>query len=272
MNDMYKELYEKLSRLQWLLQRQHLRSHAEYGPMGDPTRGQGRVLAALKMKPEISMRDLSYLLAIRHQSLNELLNKLEKSGYITRTPSETDKRSVMIRLTEKGKNEQYMDMDVGIFNCLNEEERVAFGEYLDRVIAALEERVGDEPDAEDNVPEEDDRRGPRPRGPRFGPRDFPPPPPPPHGPHPHGPHTHEPRGPHPHEPREPYPHESREPHPNEPREPYLYEPRESYPHEPRGPFPYEPREPYPYAQPNDSFGWQENPPPPEIGQNEPDNE
>jgi len=197
MNDMYRELYEKLSRLQWLLQRQHLRNHAEYGPMGDPTRGQGRVLAALKMKPEISMKDLSYLLAIRHQSLNELLNKLERSGYITRTPSETDKRSIMIRLTEKGKNEQYLDRDFGgIFSCLQEEEQIAFGAYLDRVIAALEESLGVEPGAEtDEQPYEDFGRGSRPHGPHPDPRDFPPPPPPPpppHAPHPHGPRPPEP--------------------------------------------------------------------------------
>jgi len=202
MNDMYKELYEKLSRLQWLLQRQHLRTHAEYGPMGDPTRGQGRVLAVLKLKPEINMKDLSYLLNIRHQSLNELLNKLEKSGYIIRTPSETDKRSIIVQLTEKGKTVQYMDMDFGIFCCLNEEEQTAFGEYLDRVIAALEERLGDEADAEAIESYDDDRRGHHPRGPR----DFPPPPPP-HGPHPHGHLEHHPHGPRPHEPqpREPYP-------------------------------------------------------------------
>jgi len=193
--------------------------------MGDPTRGQGRVLAVLKMKPEISMKDLSYLLDIRHQSLNELLNKLEKSSYITRTPSETDKRSMMIRLTEKGKNEQYMDMDFGIFSCLNGEEQVAFGEYLDRVIAALEERLGDEANAEE--PGHDDRGETRHRGPRFGPRDLPPP----HDPHPR------PHGPHPHEPREPRPH---------------------------GPRPHEP-------QPRDPFDRQDNPPPSEIGQNDPDN-
>jgi len=199
MDNMYTELYEKLSRLQWLLQRQHLRHHAEYGPMGDPTRGQGRVLAVLKMKPEISMKDLSFLLAIRHQSLNELLSKLERNGYITRTPSETDKRSIMIRLTEKGKNERHMDMDFGgLFGGLNEEEQAAFGDYLDRVIAALEERLGDEPDAGDGGRLYDDF-GREPRRPRFGPHDFPPPPPHgPFGPPPHGPRSH---GPY---PRDPY--------------------------------------------------------------------
>lgn len=144
MREVYIELCGKLSRLQWLLQRYHLQNHAERGPMADPTRGQGRVLAILKMQTEISTKDLSYLLGIRQQSLNELLNKLEKSGYVERTPSEADRRVMVVRLTEKGKSQQYTDPDFsGIFDCLNEEEQKAFGEYLNRVIAALEEQFDD---------------------------------------------------------------------------------------------------------------------------------
>jgi len=185
MNEMYAELYEKLSRLQWLLQRQHLRTHAEHGPLGDPMRGQGRVLAMLKMKPEITTKELSYLLDIRQQSLNELLNKLERAGYIIRTVSEADRRIMKVQLTEKGKSERRVDMDFGgIFSCLNDEEQVTFGDYLDRVIAVLEDQLRDEPDLEPG------------EQPPYGP----PPPPPPHGPppHPHGPHHHGPPGP-PHE-------------------------------------------------------------------------
>ena len=147
MDENYMDLYEKLSRLQWLLQRHHMMSHAEHGPMADPTRGQGRVLAILKLQPEITTKELSYLLGIRQQSLNELLNKLEKSGYVSRTPSEADKRVMMVRLTEKGKAAQQKDADYSsIFDCLNDTEQTAFGEYLDRVIAALEAQLGDESD------------------------------------------------------------------------------------------------------------------------------
>lgn len=149
MEDMYMDLYDKLSRLQWLLQRHHLQKHAEHGPMADATRGQGRVLAMLKIQPEISTKDLSYLLGIRQQSLNELLNKLERSGYVTRTPSEADKRVMVIHLTEKGKKEQPAETDIGdVFSCLNEEEQRTFSEYLQRVIAELEARFGDELDDE----------------------------------------------------------------------------------------------------------------------------
>jgi DNA-binding MarR family transcriptional regulator len=150
MEDKFTALYEKLSRLQWLLHRHHLQNYSEYGPFADPTRGQGRVLAMLKMQPEISTKDMSYLLGIRQQSLNELLNKLEKAGYVTREPSESDRRVLMVKLTEKGKEEgQSNNTDyTGIFDCLNPEEQSAFGDYLDRVISALECQIGMEDDEE----------------------------------------------------------------------------------------------------------------------------
>ncbi len=150
MESKFTELYEKLSRLQWLLHRHHLQNHLEHGPFGDPTRGQGRVLAMLKMQPEISTKDLSYLLGIRQQSLNELLNKLEKAGYVVRVPSESDRRVMMVKLTEKGEAQERADTDFsGIFDCLDQEEQAAFGDYLDRVIAALEARLGVDEDEEE---------------------------------------------------------------------------------------------------------------------------
>jgi len=151
MENNYIELYEKLSRLQWLLQRNHLQNHSEHGPFADPTRGQGRVLAMLKIQPEISTKDMSYLLGIRQQSLNELLNKLERAEYVIREPLEADRRVMMVKLTEKGKAEQPADTDYsGIFDCLNSEEQAMFGNYLDRVIAALENQIGMEDDDMEN--------------------------------------------------------------------------------------------------------------------------
>lgn len=152
MEDTYTELYEKLSRLQWLLQRHHMMNHAEHGPFADTTRGQGRVLAMLKIQPEISTKDLSYLLGIKVASLNELLGKLEKGGYIERKPAEADKRVMMIHLTEKGKSEQQADTDYsGIFDCLSTEELATFGDSLDRVIDALEAKVGSGEDEDERA-------------------------------------------------------------------------------------------------------------------------
>ena len=54
--------------------------------MSETQRGQGRVLAWLKMQPEISRKELAYLLDMRAQSLGELLAKLERIAYIERAP------------------------------------------------------------------------------------------------------------------------------------------------------------------------------------------
>ena len=105
MDDIYTAVYEKLATLQWLMKRRQMFSQAQSGPFADPTRGQGRILAMLKIQPEIKTRELAYLLGIRQQSLNELLNKLEKSGHVERKPSEKDKRVMVVHLTEKGKND-----------------------------------------------------------------------------------------------------------------------------------------------------------------------
>ncbi|WP_339314943.1 MarR family transcriptional regulator [Paenibacillus sp. FSL R10-2734] len=145
--NMNTELYEKLAKLQWLLQRQHLKTHAAVGPMADTSRGQGRILAFLRMKDGISTKDLSYMLDIRVSSLNELLAKLEKAEYITRKPSETDKRIMLIYLTQKGQEEEGQEIDsLNIFSRLTPEEQAAFGEYLVRIITTLEEQLGTDSD------------------------------------------------------------------------------------------------------------------------------
>lgn len=146
MSEHQPDLFKQFSRLNWLLHRYHQQNHRDFGPMADPHRGQGRILALLKLKPEISQKELSTILDIRSQSLGELLSKLEKNGYITRTPSEADRRVMEVRLTEAGQkvsaqNEQMLDTEI-LFERLSEEEQAALSGYLDRIIATLEELFG----------------------------------------------------------------------------------------------------------------------------------
>ncbi|RAU92574.1 MarR family winged helix-turn-helix transcriptional regulator [Paenibacillus sp. YN15] len=146
MNTNSTDLFELFTRLNWLLHRYHQRNHRHFGPMGDPHRGQGRILALLKLKPEISQKELSEILDMRSQSLGEMLGKLEKSGYITRAPSEADRRVMEIKLTEAGKaasfqKDQHLDKEA-LFTGLSEEEQEKLGEYLSRVISTLEQLLG----------------------------------------------------------------------------------------------------------------------------------
>lgn len=162
MNDMYTATYEKLSTLQWLMKRRQMFSQAESGRFADSTRGQGRILAMLKIQPEIATKDLAYLLGIRQQSLNELLKKLEKNSYVERRPSEKDRRVMVVHLTEKGKEAQEPEANYQEFlGCLSPEELQQFGEYLDRIIAAfrMEGRSEDEDTVADWMDKARERMG-----------------------------------------------------------------------------------------------------------------
>lgn len=143
-NDTY-DLLEQLFHLAGLLRRRTVQMHGERGPFGSPHQGQGRVLALLKLKPEVSQKELSTILDIRSQSLGELLAKLERQGYITRTPSEEDRRGMNISLTEAGKaasvkQDEKADFD-SFFDCLEAEEQKKLGEFLERLSRRLEEEI-----------------------------------------------------------------------------------------------------------------------------------
>jgi len=141
-------LLDQLYRLEWLLRRKDFERYRENAPWSSPHRGQGRVLALLKLHPEISQRDLGSILDIRNQSLGELLSKLEKQGLIERESSDEDKRTMIVRLTDEGKaaaNEQPDSDDPDAFAaCLNEGERESLAGYLRRIIESLETQIGAE--------------------------------------------------------------------------------------------------------------------------------
>lgn len=142
--DIYEEVYEKLSTLQWLLQRYKTEKIQKNDTFTDKSSGQGRVIAVLKMQSDITTKDLSYILGIRQQSLNELLKKLEKNGYVERVPSKEDGRVLLVRLTDKGKDIPETDHDYSnVFKELDEEELKKFSNSLDKVIASLQEEAGD---------------------------------------------------------------------------------------------------------------------------------
>lgn len=152
MSEIKKEILEQFLRLQGLLHRYHTQHFMEFGPLGTPHRGQGRVLSILKLKPEISQKELTYLLDMSKQGLAELLNKLEKKGFIKREPVEEDRRSFNVILTEEGAavagemDDNPLDMDK-VFDCLNDEELAKLYGYLQRIIESLENQLpGDDND------------------------------------------------------------------------------------------------------------------------------
>ena len=149
MDEMYKDIYKKLMTLQWLLRRYQMINCKEHNIYANRNEGQGRVLALLKIQPEIATKDMAYLLGIKQQSLNELLKKLEKNGYVKRKPSKEDKRVMIVCLTEEGKKvEQKEEKYKEIFDCLTNEELEQFSFYVERILCSLEEMVGNPLDQE----------------------------------------------------------------------------------------------------------------------------
>ena len=137
-------LYRKVGHLHGLLQRRKLRLRANGGPLGDPTQGQGRILAMLKIQDGIPTKELSYLLGLQVASLNELLAKLERAGLVTREPSEADRRIMLVKLTDDGRETPQQNPDAGgAFAVLTAEEQETLGGYLDRIIAGLESETHD---------------------------------------------------------------------------------------------------------------------------------
>lgn len=151
MDFQHRDLLEQLFRLQALLRHRHVLHHREHGPQGSPHQGQGRILALLKLKAEISQKELSTILDIRPQSLGELLTKLEAQGYIVRTPSEADRRGMEVRLTDEGRkaSEQAETAEsASFFDCLTPGEQETFSSYLARLIENLEQELGTDPRAD----------------------------------------------------------------------------------------------------------------------------
>ena len=122
------------------MRRRHVEARTHAGPLADTTRGRGRVLAALKMQSPIPTRELAYLLDIRQQSLNELLKKLQADGLIERAPSETDRRIMMVALTEAGRAVEIGREDADYLELTDEEVETLVG-LLDKLIGCAGDRA-----------------------------------------------------------------------------------------------------------------------------------
>lgn len=136
-------LHRRFRALVRLMGRDRAARRAEHGPAGDPSRGQGRVLAALRMQSPIATKDLAFLLGIRQQSLNEVLGRLQGAGLIERAPSQEDRRVMLVHLTGAGRAAGPAAPADCPFAVLDEEEAARLVELLDKVIAPLSQRLGE---------------------------------------------------------------------------------------------------------------------------------
>ena len=136
-----REFNEKFMELLYSIRKFHMLSHKNVSPLQDTSRDQGRILAMLRLKSKITAKDLSYISGIRQQSLNETLQKLEKEGYIVRTPSPKDRHVMLISLTEKGNEIKPVQHDcLDVLDEFSDEEK-QFTSYIDRLYKACNQQI-----------------------------------------------------------------------------------------------------------------------------------
>ena len=140
---------EQLQKLQRLMHRASFQRGRGRGRGHNPFRGQGRVLALLKLKPEINQRELKFLLNMSKQGIAEIISKLEKNGYVTREASEDDKRVMTIKLTDEGAKAademaKRPEETTKMLDCLSDEELQNLSNYLERIIKQYEELFTDD--------------------------------------------------------------------------------------------------------------------------------
>ncbi len=106
--------------------------------------GMGRLLDLLCDTDGTAQMELARQLRIRPQSLSELLFRMEQRGYVTRTPSETDKRQSIVRITDSGR-EKATEMRkihecaaITLFAALDDGEKKTLAALLQKVIASGE--------------------------------------------------------------------------------------------------------------------------------------
>ena len=109
---------------------------------------QRRILIILQETGSITQRELTEKLGIQPGSASEVIGKLDAAGLIRRVPSETDRRTMDIQLTEKGRElaeeaaAKRQDRHQEMFACLSAEEQETLLALLEKLSADWDSRYG----------------------------------------------------------------------------------------------------------------------------------
>ena len=105
---------------------------------------QGRILYVLWQGDELTISQLSAQTSLANTTLTSMLDRMEQSGLIQREPSPSDRRALLIRLTDKARalREDYdrisQRMNARYYLGFTEAEIRQFESYLQRVLDNLQ--------------------------------------------------------------------------------------------------------------------------------------
>lgn len=101
-------------------------------------RGQGRILRILSARDEMTQRELQEALAIQPGSVSEIISKLEARGLLSRERDEDDKRRMVLRITDAGREgaKAFSGGESGneLYSALSGEEQAALKELLKKLL------------------------------------------------------------------------------------------------------------------------------------------
>ena len=106
---------------------------------------QGRILYVLWQEDSIAIKELSNKTGLALTTLTSMLDRMEKMDLIKRTFEKTDRRKILIILTEKAISLKDVYYEVSekmseiFYNKFSKEEINQFEDYLDRILINLNE-------------------------------------------------------------------------------------------------------------------------------------
>ena len=105
---------------------------------------QGRILYILWQQDGLTISQISAQTSLANTTLTSMLDRMEQSGLIVRSPSPTDRRALLIHLTDKAKSLQQdydrisQQMNELYYLGFTEAEILQFEGYLTRVLNNLQ--------------------------------------------------------------------------------------------------------------------------------------
>lgn len=103
--------------------------------------GQNKVLKILDEHGSMRQRELLDRIGVTAATLSELLRKIEKEGYVTRSVSKADRREIIVDITEKGRisalecRMSEAERDQALFGFLSDDERETLAALLNKLLA-----------------------------------------------------------------------------------------------------------------------------------------
>lgn len=106
---------------------------------------QGKILDVLWQKDDIPAKEIAEKTGLARNTLTSMLDNMEHSGLVMRTPGKLDRRTVLIRLTDKARllQKQYEDVSLQMtqvyFRGFSDEEIQTFEALLTRILENVKE-------------------------------------------------------------------------------------------------------------------------------------